>query len=115
MVVGGCATHTGYVIGEPRNGRCARATEIEVVDSLQRSDYHVVGRVHAHSRAVKWLPWLLASQKALVEKLKAEAALLGAEVIFDIKRYSRSQFEWQEEHLMGTAAIIRSNERDDTQ
>jgi hypothetical protein len=38
--------------------------------------------------------------------------LLQAEVIFDLKRYSRSQFEWQEEHLMGTAAIILKKEGD---
>lgn len=62
--------------------------------------------MHAHSIAPQWLPFLLNSQDKMQEKLKKEAALLHAEVIIDIRRYSRSQFEWQEEHLMGTAAII---------
>ena len=50
-----------------------------------------------------------------MEELKAEAALVRADIIFDIKRYSRSQFEWQEEHLMGTAAIICDNKAGDAQ
>ncbi len=112
-VVAGCATHTSYVIGEPPNGRFTRAADIKIVASTNLHDCRVVGRVHAHSRAVKWLPWLLASQDKLLEKLKSEASLLHADVIFDIKRYSRSQFEWQEEHLMGTAAIICNNKADD--
>ncbi|NOS72417.1 MAG: hypothetical protein HOP33_21160 [Verrucomicrobia bacterium] len=112
-VVAGCTTHIGYVIGEPRNGRFTQAADIKIVDSPNLHDYRVVGRVHAHSRAVKWLPWLLASQDRLLEQLKSEAALLHAEVIFDIKRYSRSQFEWQEEHLLGTTAIICNKEAGD--
>jgi hypothetical protein len=77
-----------------------------IVDHANASDYQVIGRVHAHSIAPQWLPFLLNSQDKMQEKLKKEAALLHAEVIIDIRRYSRSQFEWQEEHLMGTAAII---------
>ena len=45
-----------------------------------------------------------------MQKLKVEAASLRADIIFDIKRYSRSQFEWREEHLMATAAILCNNE-----
>jgi uncharacterized protein YbjQ (UPF0145 family) len=48
-----------------------------------------------------------------LEKLKKEAALLHANAIIDIKRYSRSQFEWREEHLMGTAAALAKKEVDD--
>ncbi len=48
------------------------------------------------------------SQEELIEKLLIEAALLDADAIIDIKRYSRSQFEWQEEHLMGTAVTPRT-------
>ena len=112
-VVTGCSSSTGYVIGAPRNGSLTRSTDITIVDHADPRNYHVVGRVHAHSRAVNWLPWLLASQEKLLEKLKREAALLHGEVVFDIKRYSRSQFEWQEEHLMGTVAVILTKEAGD--
>jgi hypothetical protein len=56
---------------------------------------------------------LLKSQDELMEKLKKQAALLHADVIFDVRRYSRSQFEWQEEHLMGTAAVITNKKAAD--
>ena len=105
-VVTGCSSRTGYVIGGPRSGPLTRSADIVIVDHGNPHDYHVIGRVHAHTKAPKWLPCLLQSQDELLDRLKMEAALLHAEVIFDIKRYSRSQFEWQEEHLMGTAAII---------
>jgi hypothetical protein len=108
----GCSSSTGYVIGSPRNGRLARASDIQVVDFADPQNYQVIGRVHSHSRAAKWLPCLLATEAKLLRNLKREAALLQAEVIFDLKRYSRSQFEWQEEHLMGTAAIILKKEGD---
>jgi hypothetical protein len=113
VAVTGCTSHTGYLIGAPRNGPLTHSEDIRIVEHGDPQDYHVVGRVHAHSRAVKWLPWLLASQDELLEKLKREAALLQAEVIFDIKRYSRGQFEWQEEHLMGTAATFLKKEEGD--
>jgi hypothetical protein len=106
MVVTGCSSRTGYVIGGPRTGPLTRSADITIVNHADPQNYHVVGRVHAHTKAPKWLPGLLQSQDELLDALKREAALLHAEVILDIKRYSRSQFEWQEEHLMGTAAII---------
>jgi hypothetical protein len=112
-VVTGCSSSRGYVIGAPRSGPLTRSADITIVDHADPQNFHVVGRVHAHSRAAKWLPWLLASQEELLERLKREAALLHAEVIFDIKRYSRSQFEWQEEHLMGTVAVILTKEAGD--
>jgi hypothetical protein len=111
--VTGCSSCTGYVIGAPRNGPLTRSADITIVDRADPRNYRVVGRVHAHTRAVKWLPRLLLSQEELLDELKTEAALLHAEVIIDIKRYSRSQFEWQEEHLMGTAAIVPNNKDGD--
>jgi len=105
-VVTGCSTSAGYVIGGPRGGPLTRPADIIIADHANLADYQVVGRVHAHTIAPQWLPFMLKSQDELLGKLKKEAALLHADVIFDIRRYSRSQFEWQEEHLMGTAAII---------
>jgi hypothetical protein len=112
-LVMGCSSRTGYVIGAPVNGPLTRSADITIVEHADPHKYRVVGRVHAHSRAVKWFPWLLASPDDLLDKLKREAALLHAEVIFDLKRYSRSQFEWQEEHLMGTAAILIKKKAED--
>ena len=105
-VATGCASRTGYVIGVPLDGPRRRAADIVVVDHGNPRDYHIVGRVHAHTQAPTWLPCLQRSQDELLEALKREAALLRADVILDLKRYSRGQFEWHEEHLMGTAAII---------
>ena len=102
----GCSTSTGYAIGGSRNSPQTRPEDIIIVNHASASEYQVIGRVHAHSIAPQWLPFLLKSQDELREKLKKEAALLHAEVIINTVRYSRSQFEWQEEHLMGTAAII---------
>jgi hypothetical protein len=110
--VTGCTYSTGCVIGTPLHGSPKRSADITVVEHIERRDYRVVGRVHAHSLAPIWLPWLLVSEEELLKHLKSEAALLYSEVIFDVKRYSRSQFEWQEEHLMGTAAILLSKEAD---
>ena len=110
--VTGCSYSTGYVIGDPLHGSPKPSADITVVEHGERHDYRVVGRVHAHSRAPIWLPWLLVSEEKLLKYLKSEAALLYSEVIFDVKRYSRSQFEWQEEHLMGTAAILLNKEAD---
>lgn len=112
-VVTGCSSRTGYVINGPRTGPLTRWADITIVDHADPQNYHVIGRVHAHTQAPKWLPCLLQSQDELLDALRREAALLHAEVIFDIKRYSRSQFEWQEEHLMGTAANIRNKEAGD--
>ena len=112
-VFAGCATRRSYVIDELHGGHSTRAADITIVESPEPQDYRVVGRVHVHSRVVKWLPCLLPSHNQLTAKLKREAALLGADVIFDIKRYSRSQFEWREEHLMATAAIILKKEAGD--
>lgn len=108
--VTGCTTSTGYTIGSPRNGPPTRPAAIIIMDHADPRSYRVVGRVHAHTIAPTWLPWRLASQDKLLERLKKEAALLHADVIFDVKRYSRSQFEWREEHLMGTAAVLTKKE-----
>lgn len=105
-VVAGCSTSAGYVIGERRSGPPARPADIQIADHANLAEYQVVGRVHAHTTAPQWLPFLLQSQAELLEQLKKQAALLHADVIFDVRRYSRSQFEWQEEHLMGTAAVL---------
>ncbi|HWD93074.1 MAG TPA: hypothetical protein VG938_12085 [Verrucomicrobiae bacterium] len=105
-VVTGCSSSTGYFIGDSRNSAPRRAADVLVVDHVNASDYQVIGRVHAQSTAPQWLPWSLKSREALLQQLKKQAALLHADVIFDVRRYSRSQFEWQEEHLMATAAVI---------
>ena len=112
-VLVGCSTRTGYVIEASVRDSTTRPEDIAVIQNTEPADYRVVGRVHAHTRAAKWFPWLLSSRDELLDKLRKEAALLDAEVIFDLKRYSRSQFEWHEEHLMGTAAIILNKEDDD--
>ena len=112
-VLVGCSTRTGYVIEASVHDSPTRPEDIAVIQNPELADYRVVGRVHAHTRAAKWLPWFLSSRDELLDKLRKEAALLDAEVIFDVKRYSRSQFEWHEEHLMGTAAIILNKEDDD--
>jgi len=82
-------------------------SEVSFIDHPDGKDVVVVGRVHVHSRAPKWLPFLLESERKMLSSLKREAADLDAEFLFDIRRYSRSQFEWREEHLMGTAGISR--------
>ena len=112
-LITGCSSHTGYVIGGPRNGPQTRSADITIVDHADPQNYRIVGRVHAHCRAVNWLPRLLVSEDKLLKKLKSEAALLHAEVIIDIRRYSRGQFEWHEEHLMGTAAVLLKKEAGD--
>lgn len=109
----GCSSRTRYLIGEPGYGPPVKPSDIVIVEKPDIKNYQIVGRVHAHTKAPKWLPWLLKSHDELLENLKREAALLHAEAIIDIKRYSRSQFEWQEEHLMGTATIIRGKEASD--
>ncbi len=112
-VVAGCSSHSGYVIGAPRSYSQKGPADIAIVDDARLGHYDVIGRVHAHSWAPGWLPWLLMSQDELIDKLLIEAALLDADAIIDINRYSRSQFEWQEEHLMGTAVTLRNRDVSD--
>lgn len=109
----GCTSGTGYAIGVPLTGPPIRPSAIIIIDHVDPDSCRIVGRVHAHTISPVWLPWGLASQEKLLEKLKKEAALLHANAIIDIKRYSRSQFEWREEHLMGTAAALAKKEVDD--
>ena len=82
------------------------AADVTVLDGGAIPHYVVIGRVHVHSMAPIWMPFLKLSEEQMLEVLKKEAAAINANAIIHIKRYSRSQFEWDEEHLMATAVIL---------
>lgn len=108
----GCSSSQSYAIGQafPAN-RPVRGVDVAILRSDTTGDYTVIGRVHVHSLAPTWLAWGRPSQEGMLAKLKAKAAQLHADGIIDVRRYSRSQFEWEEEHLMGTAVIVGPKEK----
>lgn len=105
-LLAGCSYPSSYTIGRHRGDALVRSVDVEIIENVSGHRYRVAGRVHAHIWRPKWLPRLKLPQDVLVTMLKREAALLGAGAVIDVKRYSRSQFEWDEEHLMGTAVIL---------
>lgn len=106
-VSSGCSFSKGYYVGTIRNDREVNAADVRTPVEVDGAAWQSIGRVHVHYVVPNWLPWMTLSTDEMMDILKAEAATLNAEAIVDIKRYSRSQFEWEEEHLVGTAVVSK--------
>ena len=102
--LGGCSFTRSVLIEQeapttPVHGRQAECRPVSQREHIS------IGRVHVHSMAPTWLAWLMPSGSHMVDMLKAEGERLGGDTVIEIQRYSWSQFEWREEHLMGTAVL----------
>jgi uncharacterized protein YbjQ (UPF0145 family) len=63
----------------------------------------VVGKVHSHCRWNWLFGWAACGEKTMRQRLKGEAAYLGADGLIDVTRTSFSQFEWTDVHYHATA------------
>ena len=101
----GCSLRRSYPISSHEGKSGVEFSSVRVLGTDGSEEFISLARVHVHSRAPKWLPWLLDSPEELLADLKQESAKVGGDYLLNVRRYSRSQFEWREEHLMGTAAV----------
>lgn len=77
--------------------------QISVVEGTPDKTFEVVGKVHSHCRKNWFFGWGGGRNNKMMEMLKKEAALLGANAIMDVKTTRFSQFEWSDIHYHATA------------
>ena len=102
----GCLSQVGYPVEDTDETRSYCLQHPAARRACPARSCRVIGRVHARTRAPAWLPFLLSNGGELRDALWKEARRMGATSVVGVSRFSRSQFEWREEHLVGTA--IRS-------
>jgi hypothetical protein len=105
----GCSVRSGFLLPSSLENQSFGLDPNTAQTLCPVASCRVVGRVHAHAWAPAWLPFLLRSDELLYSDLVDEAFSLGANAVMGVQRYSRSQFEWREEHLVGTA-VLRGSE-----
>lgn len=99
----GCLSQFGYPVEDSSETRSYCLQRSAARRACPKEFCRVVGRVHAHTRAPAWLPFLLSDSGELRDALWEQAERMGATSVVGVTRFSWSQFEWREEHLVGTA------------